>query len=145
MKILTYPNDALLVKCKAVDKITDELKATAQEMYKTMLAADGIGLAAPQVGLDIRLLVLEDGGKPLYMFNPLIMKKSKEMQYETEGCLSFPDEWKKIKRCAQVHVRFRNINGKMTYRVLTGMLAIAAQHEIDHLNGKLFNEYEETN
>lgn len=143
MKILEYPNDSLRVKAKAVDKVTPELQKVAQEMYKTMVDANGIGLAATQVGLDIRLLVLDDAGTPIIMFNPHLMKKSTEIQYETEGCLSFPGDWKKIKRAKEVNVKYRDLNGKMTYKVLSGIMSIAFQHELDHLNGVLFIDYEE--
>lgn len=143
MKILLYPNPILNKKCKAIDKITPELQQTAKDMYDVMIKSNGVGLAAPQVGLDIRLLVLDEDGNALYMFNPHLMKKSKETQYETEGCLSFPGDWKKIKRSKEVTVKYRDLNNKMVYKTLTGIMSIAFQHELNHLDGILFIDLEE--
>lgn len=143
LTILQYPNDHLRIKTKGVTEVTPELVATAQEMYKVMREAGGIGLAATQVGLDISLLVLEDQGKPLIMFNPSILKRSQEQEYKSEGCLSFIGVIRLIKRPKEVTVKYRDINGKMQYIVLQGIMARAAVHEIDHLLGKLMIDYEE--
>lgn len=142
LKILEYPNDALRVETIGVEKITPELQKTAQEMYKVMIEAKGTGLAATQVGLNIRLLVLDDHGEPIYAFNPVILKKSKDTIYEIERCLSFPDEERKIKRAKEVTVKFRDLYNKMQYQIFEGILAVAIQHEVDHLHGILFIDKE---
>lgn len=143
MKILQYPNDHLRTKTKSVEAITPELVDTANEMYKTMREAGGIGLAATQVGLDISLLVLEDQGYMLAMFNPVILQKSKEMEYSSEGCLSFLNVVRMIKRPKEVTVKYRDTNNKMKYAVLKNMQARALIHEVEHLHGKLFIDHEE--
>lgn len=143
MKILEYPDDFLRVKTKPVQAVTPELVEIANEMYKTMIAANGLGLAATQVGLDVSMLVLEDNGKMLAMFNPVILKRGKELQNGAEGCLSFPGVFRMIKRPTEVTVKYRDINNRMQYQVLKGMQARALIHEYDHLFGKLMIDIEE--
>lgn len=143
MKILNHPNDKLRVKCTPVTKVTPELKATAEAMYEVMIAEHGVGLSAPQVGLDFRLIVLDDEGSPIYMFNPVVLKKSTSQQVGGEGCLSFPDLFRIIKRPQEVVVKYRDVNNKMKHEVYKGLLARAILHEIDHLNGVLFIDLEE--
>lgn len=138
MKILEYPDEHLRTTTKPVDKITPELAQIAQDMYETMIAAKGVGLAATQVGLDISLLVLEDGGKPLIMFNPVILKRGAKLEFGAEGCLSFPGVFRMIKRPLEVTVKYRDANGRMQYQVLRGLQARAMVHEYEHLFGKLF-------
>lgn len=140
MQILTYPNDSLKIKCKAVEKVTPELQAIAKEMFQVMVAANGLGLAANQVGLDIRLIVLLDGDKPVYMFNPVIMQSSPQKIVDDEGCLSAPGEFVKVKRSVEVKAKYRDYNNKMQYITLTGIHARAFLHEVDHLNGIDFRE-----
>lgn len=143
MKILEYPDDHLRVKTKAVLDVTPEMAATAQEMYKVMREARGVGLAATQVGLDISLLILEDGGKPLIMFNPVILKRATKTEYSSEGCLSFPGVIRIIRRPVEVTVKYRDENNRMQYQVLRGLQARAMVHEYEHLFGKLFIDHEE--
>lgn len=143
MQILKYPDDNLRIKTIGVEKVTPELLAIAKEMYKVMREANGIGLAATQVGLNISLIVIEDGGKPLIMYNPFILHRSKELEYASEGCLSFPNLFRLIKRPAQVTIKYRDEHSKMQYIVLKGIQARCAIHEIDHLSGKLFIDYQE--
>jgi peptide deformylase len=143
MKLITYPDDKLRIKCQPVLKVTAELAKTAKEMYEVMIAEKGVGLSAPQVGLDFRLIVLDDHGSPVYMFNPVVLKKSTEQQVGGEGCLSFPDMFRIIKRPLEVIVKYRDINNKMRHEVYKGLLARAILHEIDHLNGVLFIDHEE--
>lgn len=138
MNILTYPDEHLRVKTKSVTKITPELVNTAKDMYQVMRAANGIGLAANQVGLDISLIVLEDNGKPLIAFNPTILQRSKEQERGKEGCLSFPNVIRMIKRPSEVTIKYRDENNKMMYRVLKGLQARCLIHEYNHLQGKLF-------
>lgn len=145
MDILKYPHDNLRVIAKSVEKIMPEFRETAKEMYKTMKEAGGIGLAATQVGLDISLLVLEDSGKSLVMFNPKTLKQSFEKEVDREGCLSFPGEFIKVRRALHVDVKYRDINGKMQFKKLSGLQARAYLHEADHLQGKLMIDHETSN
>ena len=143
MKILEYPDEHLRTKTKAVDRVTPELVEIAKEMYKVMREANGIGLAAPQVGLDISLIVLEDHGYMLAMFNPVILKRSSDQEYGPEGCLSFPGITRIIKRPKEVTVKYRDEYGKMQYIVLTGLQARCMVHEFDHLFSRLFIDLED--
>lgn len=143
MKILEYPDDHLRVKTKAILDVTPEMAATAQEMYHVMREARGVGLAATQVGLDISLLILEDSGKPLIMFNPVILKRATKTEYSSEGCLSFPGVIRIIRRPVEVTVKYRDENNRMQYQVLRGLQARAMVHEYEHLFGKLFIDHEE--
>lgn len=143
MVIIQAPDPRLLVECEAVDKVTPELVATAREMYDCMVEANGVGLSAPQVGLTMRLIVLEDSGYPLIMFNPHIIKRSKETEYAGEGCLSFVGVTRLIKRPIEVIVKYRDQYGKMRHDVLKGLQARAVCHEIEHLSGKLLTDYED--
>lgn len=143
MELLQYPNYNLRITTKAVEKVTPELVEIAKEMYKLMYAANGLGLAAPQVGLDISLIILEDQGKPLIIFNPIILKRSKEQEYDSEGCLSFNGVFRLIKRPLEVTAKYRDVTGKMQYQVFKGLQARVFIHEYDHLFGKLMIDYEE--
>lgn len=143
MEILQFPNDNLRVKAKSVEKVTDELVNTAKQMYETMKKVQGLGIASTQVGLDMALLVLENNGAMLAMFNPVIMKRSQKQEYDQEGCLSFIGKFRRIKRPVEVTAKYRDVNNKMQYRVFTGIQARALVHEFDHLQGKLYIDYDE--
>lgn len=143
MQIIQYPNEHLRTSTKNIEKVTPELVETGKEMYKTMIAAKGIGLAATQVGLDISLIVLEDDGEPLIIFNPTILKRSKEQEYGTEGCLSFTGVFRLIKRPTEITAKYRDMHGKMQYQVFKGLQARAFIHEYEHLHGKLFIDLQE--
>ncbi len=143
MEILKYPDEKLRIKTKSITEVTPELLITATEMYKVMREARGIGLAAPQVGLDISLIVLEDSGSPLILFNPIILHRSKDLEYAAESCLSFPDVYRIIKRPLEVTVKYRSEHNKMKYAVLKGIQARCIIHEVDHLMGRLFIDLEE--
>ncbi len=143
MQIVKYPDDRLRQKTKAVEKITPELVTIANEMYQLMRSANGIGLAANQVGLDINLIVIEDNGGPLIMFNPVVLKRSSEVEYVGEGCLSFVGVFRIIKRAKEVTVKYRDQNGKMQYGVFKGLQARCIIHECEHLRGILMIDHEE--
>lgn len=143
MKLLLYPDPGLNVVCKAVDKITPELVDTAHEMYKLMKDSGGIGLAANQIGLDIKLIVIENQGNPLIMFNPIILAKSKELITSSEACLSFPNVHRIIQRASEVTVKYRDTKGKMKHEVYKGLQSRVILHEIQHLSGKTFLDSEE--
>lgn len=143
MDILQYPNDNLRIQTKAVEKVTPELVEIAKEMYQTMIAVSGLGLASTQVGLDMSLIVLEDNHKMLALFNPTILKQSKEQVYEMEGCLSFIGKFRNLKRPMEVTAKYRDVYNKMQYRTFSGMQARALLHEYDHLKGVLFIDKQE--
>lgn len=137
-------NDIVLFKrAKRVWKINEKIKSLAQDMTETMETNQGIGLAAPQVGVLKRIIVFEKDYRTrevMALINPRIIKKGKEKSVDTEGCLSFPGIYIDIKRAKKVKVRARNIRGEKIEMEAEGLLARALQHEIDHLNGIVFYE-----
>jgi peptide deformylase len=142
LDIVTFPADSLRKKAQQVAAITDEIKTLIADMTETMYAAKGYGLAAPQVGQSIRLLVLDDNGSrgprnPQAFINPEIIAGSGEI-LEEEGCLSLPGEWATVKRFATVTVRYMDESGDQHTIEAEGQLARILQHEIDHLAGVLF-------
>ena len=137
---LRYEGDEILSKrAKEIDKIDDRLKELAQDMMDTMHKFDGVGLAAPQVGILKRVVVIDlyDGSKPLKLINPVIVKQKGEQEVE-EGCLSFPNQFAKVIRPMEVTVKALDENGKKITVKGKELLAQALSHEIDHLDGKLF-------
>ena|ERR1019366_3839073 len=143
MEVILYPDERLKIICKSVEKVTPELVEIAKEMYELMLKERGIGLAANQTGLDIRLIVLDNKGMPLYLFNPKIMQEAKDKHSDMEGCLSFPNKVKKIHRPEWVIIKYRDINNARQHIKLEGIRARAVCHEIDHLNAILLSDMEE--
>ncbi len=157
LKILTFPDPILRKKAQAVKSVTPELKALAENMVETMYASRGIGLAAPQVGELVRLLVLdtrprdEDGNivieemtdlerlipQPLIIFNPELLRTEGKTTFE-EGCLSVPTYFETVTRPELIEARGLGIDGKEIILKTDGLLAICLQHEMDHLEGKLF-------
>ncbi|WP_170366260.1 peptide deformylase [Ruegeria arenilitoris] len=145
--ILIHPDPRLKKVCAPLDDLSDELRALADDMLETMYDAPGIGLAAPQIGVLERLIVLdcvkEEGAtpRPLVMFNPEIISASDETSVYEEGCLSIPDQFAEVTRPAEVEVAWMDQNGKAQRETFDGLWATCVQHEIDHLNGKLFIDY----
>lgn len=145
--ILIHPDPRLKKVCAPVADISDELRVLADDMLETMYDAPGIGLAAPQVGVLDRLIVLdcvkEEGAapRPLVMFNPEVIAASDETSVYEEGCLSIPEQFAEITRPAEVEVEWIDRDGRAQREVFTGLWATCVQHEIDHLNGKLFIDY----
>jgi peptide deformylase len=157
LEIVKYPNPVLRQKGKLVGKITGEVRALAEEMIETMRSANGVGLAAQQVGIASQLTVLEvevtedrpstlriDGKEvdiaewmPMVLLNP-VLELSREKEEGSEGCLSFPDITADIERSCRVKAKARLLDGRETELEATGLLARAIQHETDHLNGILF-------
>ena len=137
-EILKYPDPILRKKSEEVEEITEETKKLAQELKETMLANQGIGLAAPQVGVLKRIIVVQAEKGPQIFINPKIIKKSRETLIEEEGCLSFPGLFLKIKRAKEVEVEALNENGEKIFLKAEGLPARIFQHEIDHLDGVLF-------
>jgi peptide deformylase len=120
-----------------VREVTPELRKLVADMFETMHAAKGIGLAAPQVGRTERLTVIEIEGEQLVLFNPEIRTRAGKITWE-EGCLSIPEVYAKVERAAEVTVRAMGLDGQEYEVSGTELLAVCLQHEIDHLDGKLF-------
>tara|TARA_A100000164_G_scaffold366104_1_gene386486 strand:+ start:212 stop:724 length:513 start_codon:yes stop_codon:yes gene_type:complete len=145
--ILTIPEKILRTKSDKVDKINGEILAILENMAETMYAAPGIGLAAIQVGIKKRLVVIdcehseEKKKNPLFMINPEIMWTSDEMSVYKEGCLSIPDYYVEIKRPSECRVKYVDKKNKEQFLDCEGLLATCVQHEIDHLDGKLFIDH----
>jgi peptide deformylase len=145
--ILIHPDPRLKKVCTPVSDLSDDLRALADDMLETMYDAPGIGLAAPQVGVTRRLIVLDcvkDEGeepRPLVMFNPEVVARSDETNVYEEGCLSIPDQYADVTRPKIVDVRWIDMNGNEQSETFDGLWATCVQHEIDHLNGKLFIDY----
>ena len=143
--ILIHPDPRLKKVCDPVSEITPELRRLADDMLETMYDAPGIGLAAPQVGVTKRLLVMDcikDGpAEPMALFNPRITWSSEDLSAYEEGCLSIPDQYAEVKRPASVRVEWTDPEGAAQERVFEGLWATCVQHEIDHLDGKLFIDY----
>lgn len=144
LEIRVYPDHVLREIAKPIDRITEETKRLAQDMMETMRLARGAGLAANQVGVPIRLIVIElksgRAGKPVAIINPEIINSESE-EITEEGCLSVPGYYEYIKRPKKVSVKGITIDNAPFQIECEGNLARAFQHEIDHLNGKLFIDY----
>jgi len=141
LEILKYPNPLLKKRCQEVDRIDDGLKKLIQDMTETMYQANGVGLAACQVGVLQRVIIIDVSPMDpqqglLTLVNPEIISEEGEIEHE-EGCLSVPDCWEKVKRKEKVHVKGISPEGTEMEISGEGILAISLQHEIDHLNGVL--------
>ena len=144
--ILTEPNKILRQVSKQVEKVGDEEKKIMDDMLETMYAAPGIGLAAVQIGILRRLVVIdiskgEEKKKPIFLINPSIVYQSKKTSVYEEGCLSLPGQFAEIERPAECTIRYIDYNGKEKELKADGLLATCIQHEVDHLNGILFIDY----
>jgi peptide deformylase len=144
--ILTEPNKILRQVSKSVDKVGDEERALMDDMLDTMYDAPGIGLAAIQIGVPKRIIVMdisrdEDKKEPRYFINPVIKNKNEEKAKYEEGCLSVPDQFAEIERPNTCEVEYLDYNGKKKLLKADGLLATCIQHEMDHLEGILFIDY----
>lgn len=124
-------------KAKEVENIDENIKSLVKELFETMYATDGIGLAAPQIGISLRIFVMDDG-IPRTLINPVIVFKSAETNIAEEGCLSVPEVFENVERSNEVVIKYTDINGSEVEEKLSGYSARVAQHEYDHLNGILF-------
>ena len=145
-KILTEPDPILRKKCEPLEKVDEETKKLMDDMLETMYAAPGIGLAAIQVGILKRLVVIdiskeEEKKKPIFLINPQIIHRSKKTSVYEEGCLSLPGQFAEIERPAECTIKYIDYNGKEKELKSDGLLATCIQHEVDHLNGILFIDY----
>jgi len=147
LPILIHPDPRLKKVADALPDIDDGLRELAKNMFSTMYDAPGIGLAAPQVSVGKRLIVLDcqkdedKSPEPIAMVNPEVLSRSDDMNVYEEGCLSIPEQYGDIERPAEVKVRWLDLDGNLQERDFDGLWATCVQHEIDHLNGKLFIDY----
>ena len=144
--IIIEPDPILRKKSDSLEKVDDELRSLMDDMLETMYSAPGIGLAAVQIGILKRIIVIdvskEDQKKePLFLVNPKITFKSKKISTYEEGCLSLPGYFAEIERPAECHVEYIGYDGKNKNLKAEGILSTCIQHEIDHLNGILFIDY----
>ncbi|WP_037352778.1 peptide deformylase [Selenomonas sp. FC4001] len=139
LEVLKAGNPVLKQVSVPVERIDKKLKKLMDDMAETMYENDGVGLAAPQIGQNIRLVVIDcqDEHGLLELINPVITFKEGEV-VDTEGCLSVPDIYGEVTRAAKVKVEFMNRRGKRQHLTATGLLARCIQHELDHLEGQLF-------
>ena len=145
-KILTEPNPFLRQKSKPVDKVDDSTRELMDDMLDTMYKAPGIGLAAIQIGVPKRIIVLDvskspEKKEPMYFINPEIVSASKNDATYEEGCLSVPGQFAEIDRPDKCHIKYLDYNGESKELKAEGLLATCIQHEIDHLEGILFIDY----
>lgn len=138
-KIVTKESPVLHAVCRPVEKFDGKLAELLEDMAETLYKAQGLGLAAPQVGIRRRIAVIDVGDGLIELINPVILKKSGK-QRDVEGCLSCPDEWGYVVRPNKCRVRAQNRNGEFYEISLTGLGCRCACHEIDHLDGHLFLE-----
>ncbi len=129
--------------CTPVKRVDNKLKKLLDDMAETMYEADGVGLAAPQVGIPIRAVVIDTGDGLFDMVNPVIVKKEGS-ELGTEGCLSVPQVYGEVERATQVTVEFTNRRNKRQRITVTGLFARCVQHELDHLEGQLFIDVAKT-
>tara|TARA_R110000787_G_scaffold86971_1_gene185417 strand:+ start:819 stop:1325 length:507 start_codon:yes stop_codon:yes gene_type:complete len=144
LDILEFPDPRLRTRAKPVDAVTDATRALIDDLFETMYAAPGIGLAATQVNVHQRLLVIdvsEDHSEPLVFINPEITVLDPDLGEYDEGCLSVPGFYETVQRPQRISVTALDRDGESFTRELQGLLAICLQHEIDHLDGKLFVDY----
>jgi peptide deformylase len=145
-KILTEPDPILRQKSQPVDKVDDLTRKLIDDMLETMYLAPGIGLAAIQIGVPKRIIVLDvsknpEKKEPMYFVNPVIVSTSKNNITYEEGCLSVPGQFAEIDRPDRCHVKYLDYNGNYKEFKSEGLLATCIQHEIDHLEGILFIDY----
>ncbi len=150
LPIRLWGDPVLRSKAQPVGEITEEIRTLAADMAETMYDAPGRGLAAPQVGVSLRMFVMDchwkdDGERaPVVVIDPEILDASEETAMHEEGCLSIPDVPVEVTRPAEITMRWRGLDGAVTEQRLTGMEAICAQHEFDHLEGRLIPDVLET-
>ena len=145
-KIIIEPDIILRKKSDTLEKVDNQLRSLMDDMLDTMYAAPGIGLAAVQVGVLKRLIVIDiskdkEKKNPLFLINPEIIFKSTKTSIYEEGCLSLPGYFAEIERPAECHVEYIDYEGKKKEIKASGLLATCIQHEVDHLNGILFIDY----
>src|SRR6201995_2890538 len=149
-EIIILPDKQLRLVSKPIEKVTPDIRRLAHDMFETMYAAPGIGLAAIQVAQPLRLITMdlakkneegESTPQPRVFINPEILSSSEETSVYEEGCLSIPEYYEEVERPARVRLRYTDLDGKLHEEDAEGLYATCIQHEIDHLNGVLFIDY----
>ena len=145
-KIVIEPDPILRKESAPIEKVDNDLRKLLDDMLETMYAAPGIGLAAVQIGILKRLIVIDiskdkEKKNPLFLINPEIVSKSKSTSMYEEGCLSLPGHFAEIERPSECQINFLDYNGKKKEITAKGLLSTCIQHEVDHLNGILFIDY----
>jgi len=145
-RIIIEPDNILRKKSEALEKVDNELRRLMDDMLETMYSAPGIGLAAVQVGVLKRLIVIDiskekEKQNPIFLINPKIISQSKNTKVYEEGCLSLPGYFAEIERPAECQIEYIDYDGKKRDMKASGLLATCIQHEVDHLNGILFIDY----
>ncbi len=145
-KIVIEPDPILRKESAPIEKVDNDLRKLLDDMLETMYAAPGIGLAAVQIGILKRLIVIDiskdkEKKNPLFLINPEIVSKSKNTSIYEEGCLSLPGHFAEIERPSECQINFLDYNGKKKEITAKGLLSTCIQHEVDHLNGILFIDY----
>ena len=146
LDILTVPDPRLKEVSQPVDRVDDALRALMDDMLQTMYAADGIGLAAIQVGVAKRVIVMDLAGRdeapqPRYFVNPVLSDPSDTLKPYEEGCLSVPTVYDEVERPDRIRIRYLDYDGNPRDEIAEGMFAVCIQHEMDHLEGVLFIDY----
>jgi peptide deformylase len=146
LSIITAPDPRLKLRAKPVEQVDDEIRRLMDDMLETMYLAPGIGLAAPQVGVVKRVLVLDVAGEgekpaPLKIANPEILWRSEDLATYSEGCLSLPEHYADVTRPAEIKVRYLDEQNEIRELHAKGLLATVIQHEMDHLEGTLFVDH----
>jgi peptide deformylase len=143
LTILEFPDPRLRKTATPVTQVDDALRELTDNMFETMYAAPGIGLAATQIDVHRRFLIADvsaDNNEPHVLINPVILKKD-GVQVSEEGCLSVPGYYEEVERADHIRVRYQDRHGDEIETEMEGLLAVVVQHEIDHLDGKLFVDY----
>ena len=146
LEIITAPDPRLKLKAKPVEKVDARVRRLMDDMLETMYGSIGVGLAAPQVGVAQRIIVIDvarDGEKarPMRMANPEILSRSEEKTVANEGCLSLPEHFADVSRAAEIRFRYLDEENEIREMEAKGLLATCVQHEIDHLDGVLFVDH----
>jgi peptide deformylase len=146
LPIITAPDPRLKTVASRIDAADDDIRRLMDDMLETMYAAPGVGLAAPQVGISKRVIVVDvartgDAPEPMQMANPEIIEASSERSTVEEGCLSLPEHFAEVKRPERVRVRYLDRENDIREQEMDGFLATCVQHEIDHLDGVLFVDH----
>jgi peptide deformylase len=144
--LIILPDPKLRLVSEPITAVTDEVRRLADDMLETMYDAPGVGLAAIQVGVPLRMVTMdvsksETEPQPMVLLNPEVLQTSDELSAYEEGCLSIPEYYEEIERPARVRFRYMNLKGEIVEQEADGLLATCVQHEIDHLNGVLFIDY----
>jgi peptide deformylase len=144
LNILRFPDPRLHTVAKRVEEVDGRVRGLIDDMLETMYAAEGVGLAAPQVDVHERVIVIDTEPslkRPHVLINPELVARSEELTFTDEGCLSVPEIYDKVQRHAQVTVQALDRSGQSVQFEASGLLAVCVQHEMDHLLGKVFVEY----